>query len=135
MKMSYCNSDNDLFGQYIDNNMSSLNLPMPSTIFETIGSMTAVATAIAEVIEINGTSISLYQSLKKISSAKKALSVSVGLSASYYLGALIGSMAVATGRCLSGGATIADAIWTAREMGIFGSWLETEYIKHPELLR
>lgn len=133
--MSYCTSDNGLFGQYIDNNMSSLNLPIPSTIFETIGSMTAIATAIAEVIEINGTSISLYQALQKISSAKKALSVSTGISASFYLGALIGSMAVATGKCISNGATISDALWTAREMGIFGSWLETEYIKHPELLR
>ena len=132
--MSYCNSDNGLFGQYIDDNMSSLNLPMPSTVFETVGSMTAVATAIAEVIEISGTSISLYQALQKINSAKRALSVSAGISASYYLGALIGSMAVATGRCLSNGATITDALWTAREMGIFGSWLETEYIKHPELL-
>ncbi len=69
--MSYCNSDNGLLGQYIDNNMSSLNLPMPSTIFETIGSMSAVATAIAEVIEINGTSVSLYQSLKKLILPKK----------------------------------------------------------------
>jgi len=65
--------------------MSSLNLPMPSTIFETIGSMTAIATTIAEVIEINGTSISLYQALQKLNSAKKVLSVSAGISASYYL--------------------------------------------------
>jgi len=107
---------------------------MPSTVFETIGSMTAIATAIAEVIEINGTSVSLYQALQKISTAKRALSVSAGISASYYFGALVGSMAVATGRCASNGATITDAVWTAREMGIFGSWLETEYVKHPELL-
>ncbi len=107
---------------------------MPSTAFETAGSMTAIATSIAEVIQVNGTSLSLYQALKKINSAKNGLSVSAGITASYYLGALIGSMTVASGRCLANGASIADAIWTAREIGIFGSWLDAEYIKHPELL-
>ena len=133
--MPYCTSDNGLLGTFIDENMASLGLPMPSSAFETAGSMTAIATSIAEVIEINGTSLSLYQALNKINSAKNALSVSAGITASYYLGALIGSMAVASGRCLANGATIADVIWTAREMGIFGSWLDAEYIKHPELLQ
>lgn len=133
--MSYCTSDNGLFGTFIDENMASLGLPMPSTTFETIGSMTAIATSMAEIIEINGTSINLYQALSKINSAKKTLSISAGITASYYLGALIGSMAVATGRCLSGGVTMSEAIWAAREMGIFASWLDVEYIKHPELLR
>ncbi len=133
--MSYCTSDNGLLGSFVDENMASLGLPMPSTAFETAGSMTAIATSIAEAIEIGGTSLSLYQALHKINSAKNALSVSAGITASYYLGALIGSMAVASGRCMANGASIADAIWTAREMGIFGSWLDAEYIKHPELLR
>lgn len=52
------------------------------------------------------------------------------------VGAVIGSFAVATGRTLSCGTSITDAVSVARsEFKIYGTWLEAEYASNPQLLR
>lgn len=65
----------------------------------------------------------------------KVATLGVTVGASYYVGAVIGSSAVALGRTLSCGTSIADALAMARENQIYASWLEAELLKHPEFLR
>lgn len=59
-----------------------------------------------------------------------------GLSAAYYVGACIGSLAVATGKCLSGGISIADCLSTAtsHEFKSHG-WLLKTLITNPSILK
>lgn len=117
-----------------EENMNGLGLWIPATSYEAAGGITGMIGAVATVVETSSSiSVAAAFSKAKVSVVAGRLAA---LYASYWTGAAIGSMAVATGKSLSCGATIADAMWIARDQfKIYGTWLETEYFKHPELLR
>lgn len=64
----------------------------------------------------------------------EALGVVAALSAAYYAGAVIGSIAVATGRYLSCGSTIADVITSSQNNHIYRPWLTTVLVRWPGII-
>ena len=122
------------FVKYWEENMNALDLWVPSTSYEAAGGITGSIGLVASVVETNA-SISVIEAFTRAKISVVATRLGA-LYASYWTGAAIGSIAVATGRSMSCGASIADALWIARDQfKIYGSWLEAEFIKHPELLR
>lgn len=57
------------------------------------------------------------------------------LTAAYYVGACIGSLAVATGKYLSGGLSILDCINTANEYGFQAHWLGNFLNRNPNAIK
>lgn len=122
------------FVKYWEENMNALGLWIPSSSYEAAGGVTGMIGAVASVVETSA-SISVLEAFARVKVSVVATRLGA-LYASYWTGGAIDSIAVATGRSLSCGATIADALWIARDQfKIYGTWLETECIKHPELLR
>ena len=121
------------FRKYFDENMKGLGMWVPSSSFDAFGGITAMIGAVATVVEANPM-ITLTQAFIRVGAAAIATNLAA-ITAAAWCGAAIGSFAVATGRTLSCGTSIADAMWTARsEFKIYGTWLEAEYIANPKLL-
>ena len=53
------------------------------------------------------------------------------LSAAFYVGAVIGSIAVATGRTFGSGVSLADIMWNLRRHGLYRSWLADAIRRSP----
>jgi hypothetical protein len=63
------------------------------------------------------------------------LAVVAAMSASIYVGAVIGSIAVATGRSLAGGLSLADVLLNAQMNHLHRPWLPSVLIRHPEIYK
>jgi hypothetical protein len=130
--MSQCLQQQDFCG-YFKENMDGLGLDVSQSLFatqvkaiETITIMLAAIKAVgakATIGELTGATIGLEK-----------LAVIGALSASYYVGAAVGSLAVATGRHLACGTSIADALAVAGRSGINASWIYPHLSRHPEIL-
>ncbi len=130
--MSSCDYSAASFGKYFSENMAALGLPTPNGIYESSLSVFGIAAVLGEAAHLHpNMPVSMaWKGSFMFEKAKMLTAVAV----SYYVGAMIGSAAVAVGRSAGCGATIADAIWLARENGVFGTWLEHELVSHPEFL-
>lgn len=122
------------FVKYWEENMRALGLWIPSSSYDAAGGLTAMITAVATVVESNPL-MTVSEAFRKVKVS--AVGARLGaLYATYWTGAAIGSIAVASGRSAACGATIADAMIIARnDFKIYGLWLEQEFIAHTELLR
>jgi hypothetical protein len=118
------------FYKYFKENMDALNLPAPETIFGTAQSAVANATVILSYIEKFGKSVTVFE-LIKLGTQLEWLAGIGACSVAYYVGAVIGSIAVATGRSIAGGVTIADVIFTAHRYGLNRQWLISMLQKWP----
>jgi hypothetical protein len=104
------------FYRYFCENMQALHLPAPHSLFGTASQAKETISGIAGAIRSFGptaTMSEIFLTVPKLSMAGDAVLIYSGVKASYYLGASIGSLAVATGRSMSGGTTIADFFETA----------------------
>ncbi len=121
-------ADNKSFYFYFKENMEALGLPAPESLFETVSSATAAITALAAALKNYGPQATMGQ-LAKATVATGAASpaaavicdkgaVFAGCLASFYVGACIGSLAVATGKSLSGGLSIVDIFDCAKSHDI-----------------
>lgn len=110
------------FYQYFKENMESMGLPAPQTLFGSLTSAVATATTILSQIDKYGKSVTITEIIGA-GSRLEQLTVLGACSAAFYVGAVIGSIAVATGRTLSNGATISDVLFSARRHGLDRSWL------------
>ncbi|MRW86988.1 hypothetical protein GJ698_23235 [Pseudoduganella sp. FT26W] len=63
------------------------------------------------------------------------LAVIGAMSASFYVGAVIGSIAVATGRSLANGTSIADVLLNAQMNHLHRPWLPGLLVRHPEIYK
>jgi hypothetical protein len=112
------------FYSYFKQNMEAMGLPAPQNLFGTIGTALATATSILTQIDKFGPTVTVAE----IIGAGTALEVSgvmAACSAAFYVGAVIGSIAVATGRSISGGMSIADIMYTADLYNLNRTWLAT----------
>lgn len=99
------------FYSYFCENMQALHLPAPHSLFGSASQAKEVIAGIASAIRSFGTNASMseiFLTVPKLSMAGDAALLYSGVKASYYLGACIGSLAVALGRSTSGGNTITD---------------------------
>lgn len=120
------------FYRYFKENMDSLGLPAPETLFGSVQAAVANATVILGQIDKFGKSVTISELIGAGTKLEKLATVGA-CSASFYLGAVIGSIAVATGRSLSGGASIADALFTASMYNLNRPWLVATFQRFPGL--
>lgn len=118
------------FYVYFKENMESLGLPAPETLFGTLQTAVANASVILTQIDKFGRAVTLGE-LIGAGTKLEGLGVIAGCSAAFYVGAVIGSIAVATGRSLSGGTSMMDVIFAANRHHLGRSWLPAFFNRWP----
>lgn len=118
------------FYKYFKENMDGLGLPAPETLFGTIQAAVTNTTVILSQIDKFGKVVTLGE-LIGAGTRLEGLGVIAACSAAFYVGAVIGSIAVATGRSISGGATISDVIFTANKYNLNRPWLASSLNRWP----
>lgn len=137
------------FYQYFEQNMKELGLPAPTSLFGTLSIATGTIGAMATFVKTYGTTTTVAEMIGTLPGAatgagggavgtatalSEVLLVIGSLSAAFYVGACIGSLAVATGKKLSGGLSISDYFVSARIYGIqTDGWLIPTLVKNPAL--
>lgn len=118
------------FHQYFRQNMESLGLPAPESLFGNLQLALANAAAFVAHLDKFGQKITVGELIGAGLRAEK-LGVIATLGAAYYVGAVIGSIAVAAGRTLGGGTSLADVMWEVRCNGLHRPWLAETLRRHP----
>src|SRR5690606_32245693 len=95
------------FIRYWEENMNALGFWIPSSSYDAFGGISSMIGAVAAIVETNP-GITLRAAFLKVGMTTVAVNLAA-LGASAWVGAAIGSMAVAAGRSLSSRPTIADA--------------------------
>ena len=112
----------DGFYFYFKQNMELIGLSAPTQMFGTMEKTIGSAYAISKAVETFGTGVTVGE-LIGAGTLCEGLGITLTVGAAYYLGAVIGSVAVATGQTVSGGITIADVMFTARQYNLDRFWL------------
>ncbi len=137
-------SDSKSFYFYFKENMDALGLPAPESLFGTLTVAVGTIAALTAPLKEYGSQVTMADVIKLTAATgvaapaatiiyDKAL-VAAGCLFSYYVGACIGSLSVATGRYISGGMSIADLFDCAKRHGIPTSpELQKTLIAYPEI--
>jgi hypothetical protein len=120
------------FYEYFKENMDALNLSAPESLYGNLMTAVSSAQAILSQIEKYGKKVTLRE-IAVAGSRLEQLAFIGTLGACYYVGAVVGSMAVATGRKLSGGTSLSDVLMSAYQNGLLRPWLREELIQSPEI--
>jgi hypothetical protein len=121
------------FYQYFKENMDGLGLPAPETLFGSLQAAVGNAAIFLSHIDKFGRGTTVRE-LCVAGTRLEKLGVVATLSASYYVGAVIGSIAVATGRTLSGGTSIADVMLLANQHKLNRPWLASILSTWPAII-
>lgn len=106
------------FYNYFKENMEALNLiAPPESLFGTQAVTIATINTFVGFIEKFGTKVTVMEVIGA-GTRSEHLAVVGTMGAAYYTGALIGSLAVATGRTLSGGTSLADVLFEASKWNL-----------------
>ena len=110
------------FGEYFRENMNALGLPAPNSLFGTAATATATIKTLSDLVIKFGTRVTLLELLRTVpalaTGASELSTLGSAALATFYLGACIGSLAVATGQVTSGGYSISDLFASAGRIGI-----------------
>ena len=130
--MSQCYNRGD-FKKYFSENMQDLGLPVPSTLFDTYQTAVATASTLVGTLATLGKGAMMGELIgATVGLEKLAVAASVGAAA--YTGAVIGSIAVASGRSLACGSRISDIfVFTQMHNLNFGGW-HAFYAHNPQVL-
>ncbi|MFC0170681.1 hypothetical protein ACFFKC_21660 [Pseudoduganella danionis] len=118
------------FYYYFRENMQALGLPAPDSLFGNLQLALGTAATLVNHIEKFGKRVTVRELIVAGLRSEK-LAVVASLSAAYYTGAVIGSIAIASGRTISGGRSMADVLWDARQNGLHRPWLHEIMRRHP----
>lgn len=110
------------FYKYFKENMDGLDLPAPEGLFGSAQAAVANASVIMSQIDKFGRGVTMRE-LVVAGTRLEGLGVLGACSAAYYVGAVIGSIAVASGRSLAGGISLADVLFTAKKYELDRTWL------------
>ncbi|MEG5264219.1 hypothetical protein TRP66_07945 [Pseudomonas sp. JDS28PS106] len=122
------------FYKYFKENMDALNLPAPESLFGSLTAAVSTASTILGIIEKLGPSVTLREIIGAATKLE-ALAVIGAVSAAYYAGAVIGSIAVATGRTLANGTSLGDVLFTAEKYNLKPDWLSKYLSSYPGIYR
>ncbi|MBB5019202.1 hypothetical protein HNQ59_002500 [Chitinivorax tropicus] len=131
--MPQCKDDNNFF-KYFKENMEDLGLPAPDSLFGTQSTATSTIATLLGMIDKFGKSVTVMEVIGAATSLEK-LAIVGALSASYYAGAAVGSLAVATGGYMSCGTSIGDVLYETFHLGYNQPWITDHLMKHPEIYR
>lgn len=121
------------FYKYFKENMDGLNLDCPDTLFNTSGKAISTANTILSAIKQFGKQVTVAE-LAAAGNGLEKLAYLNTLQASFYAGAVIGSIAVATGRTLAGGTSLSDVLLYARMNHISTPWLPATLRRYPGIV-
>jgi hypothetical protein len=113
--------------------MDALGLPVPSQLFDTFTVAVTNAGVMLEALKTFGKNATVAELVGATTGLEK-LKVAGSLGAALYTGAVIGSIAVASGRTLSCGSSISDLFVFQRRYNLHFESSQQFYIKHPEIL-
>ncbi|MGZ3183160.1 MAG: hypothetical protein ACXU8N_12030 [Telluria sp.] len=119
------------FYKYFKENMEALGLtPPPESLFGTqqlaLGSISTMLT----YIERFGTKVTVLD-MALAGTRLEQLATLGTMGAAFYAGAAIGSLAVATGRTISGGTSLSDVLFEASRRGFGREWLTSLFVRMP----
>lgn len=121
------------FAKYFNENMKAMKLPVPSTLFDSFTAAVSNAGVMLDALNTLGKGATVAELIKATTGLEK-LKVAASLGAAFYVGAVIGSIAVASGRSLGCGASLADMFVFMKNNKLeFKGWREF-YSKNPEVL-
>jgi hypothetical protein len=120
------------FYQYFKENMDSLGLATPESLFSNSQSAVSTASTLLALIDKFGKKVTVAEMIGAGTKIEK-LTVLGAINASYYAGAVIGSIAVATGRVLAGGTSLSDVLLSAQMNHLHRPWLSGVMVRHPEI--
>lgn len=139
------------FYYYFEQNMSALGLPAPKSLFGTLSTTTATIGSMATYVKTWGTSATLIEWVATAKGGAIAAGGGVvgmatvlsegviivgGLTASFYLGACLCSLMVATEKKITESLSYEDFFKIAHRYLIqTDRWLMDTLTKHPELLK
>ena len=112
------------FYLYFKQNMDSMGLPAPDSLFGNLERAVASVSTLTAFVDKFGPRVSVGE-LIGAGSKLEVLGTIAACSAAYYVGAVIGSIAVATGRSVAGGVTMAEVLFTANHYNLNRPWLLT----------
>ena len=121
------------FGKHFEENMQAIGLPAPVDVFSSVTAAYANISELAADVSLYGSQVTVAEVWGATTKLER-LRLLGPMIAAYYTGAAVGSAAVALGRSLGCGATIADAMWHLREHGISAPWIEGELLANPQFL-
>jgi hypothetical protein len=122
------------FYRYFKENMEGLGLPAPETLFGSLQSAVAHASLLLAQVEKFGKTVTIGE-LIGAGTRLEQLGVVSACYASFYVGAVIGSIAVAAGRSLADGRSLSDVLLTAERYGLNRDWLPEILMRRPEIYR
>lgn len=109
--------------KYFKKNMEDLGLaPRPESLFGTQQLAIGTINTILAFIDKFGTKVTVMEMIGAGTRLEQLAAVGT-IGAAYYAGASIGSLAVATGRTISGGTALADVMLEASRWRLKRSWL------------
>lgn len=110
--------------------MEDLGLPAPDTLFGTLGAAVANTGTLLGAIDKFGTRVTIGE-LLGAGTKLEGLAVIGACSAAFYAGAVIGSLAVASGRYFSGGTSLSDVMDYAIRNQLSRPWLSDTLMRSP----
>ena len=122
------------FYKYFKENMDALGLPAPDSLFGNAQLAIGTASTLVGLVERLGKKVTVMELIGAGIRSEKLIVIGA-MSASYYVGAVIGSIAVATGRSLSGGTSLADVLLSAQMNHLHRPWLPAVMVRHPEIYK
>jgi hypothetical protein len=122
------------FYKYFKENMDGLGLPTPESLFGNVQLATATASTLIGLVEKFGKKVTVMEMIGAGIRGEKLMAIGA-MSAAYYIGAVIGSIAVATGRSLAGGISLADVLLSAQMNHLHRPWLPAIMMRHPEIYK
>lgn len=130
--MSQCYNSGD-FRKHFNENMHELGLPVPSTLFDTYQTAIATASTLAGTLATLGKGATIGELIGATVGLEK-LAVAASIGAAAYTGAVIGSIAVASGRSLGCGSRISDMLVFTHQNNLqFNGW-HSFYAHNPQVL-
>jgi len=122
------------FYKYFKENMAASGLPAPENLFGHVQLAIATASTLIGLIEKFGKKVTVAEMLGAGIRGEKLIAIGA-MGASYYVGAVIGSIAVATGRTLAGGTSLADVLLNAQMNHLHRPWLPSIMMHHPGIYK
>lgn len=121
------------FYEYFKENMDGLGLPAPVALFGNAQTALGTTIALVNLVDKFGRRVTVFD-LIGAGTRLEQLSVASACLGMYYVGAVIGSLAVATGRTVAGGTSLADIIFYATSQRLARPWLTQTWMAHPQLV-
>jgi hypothetical protein len=118
------------FYKYFKENMDALGLAAPESLYGSVVTAQASIQGMLGYIDKFGTKVTVLEMVGAGTNLELLLTVGAAQGA-YYVGATIGSLAVATGRALAGGTSLSDVMFEASRWNLKRDWLLPLLYRRP----